>query len=155
MKPTVEDVPNELWQMACAREAVIRSLAACDRVGREDVDKAAGSLGIRRAYLYRLLSAYRQRPQTSTLIPHQSGRPRDTRLLDAKIESIVQAAIKDLYLTRERPRFSDLMKDIRARCHAEQLNAPDYRTVQRRVQDVDARAATAAPAMAANERASS
>lgn len=40
-KPTVEDVPNELWQVACAREAVIRPLAACDRVGREDVDKAA------------------------------------------------------------------------------------------------------------------
>lgn len=61
-----------------------------------------------------------------------AGRPRDTRLLDPKIESIVQAAINDLYLTRERPRFSDLMKDIRARCHAEQLDAPDYRTVKRR-----------------------
>jgi len=90
MKPTAEDVPNELWQMACAREAVIRPLAACDRVGREDVDKAAANVGIRRAYLYRLLSAYGQRPQTSTLIPHDRGRPRETRLLDPKIESILQ-----------------------------------------------------------------
>jgi putative transposase len=144
MNPTVEDVPNELWQIACAREAVIRPLAACGRAGREAVNNAAATLGIHRAYLYRLLSAYRQRPQTSTLIPHHRGRRRDIRLLDPKIESIVKAAINDLYLTRERPRFSDLMKDIRARCHAEQVDAPDYRTVQRRVQDVDARAATTA-----------
>ena len=59
---------------------------------------AAATVGIRRAYLYRLLSAYRQRPQTSTLIPHHRGRRRNTRLLDPKIEFIVQAAMKDLYL---------------------------------------------------------
>jgi hypothetical protein len=72
------------------------------------------------------------------------GRPHHTRVLDAKIEAVIQAAIKDLYLTRERPRFSDLMKDIEARCHNEDIHAPDYRTVQRRVEDIDARTATAA-----------
>jgi putative transposase len=144
MTQSVDDVPHELWQIACAREAVIRPLAARRLVGRDEVASAATSLGIRRAYLYRLLSAYRQRPQTSTLVPQHRGRPHQTRVLDAKIEAVVQAAIKDLYLTRERPRFSDLMKDIQARCHADNLEAPDYRTVQRRVRDVDARTATAA-----------
>ena len=144
MTQSVDDVPHELWQIACAREAVIRPLAARRRVGRDEVTNAATSLGIRRAYLYRLLSAYRQRPQTSTLIPQHRGRAHQTRMLDAKVEAVVQAAIKDLYLTRERPRFSDLMKDVRARCHADKLDAPDYRTVQRRVQEIDAHTATAA-----------
>ena len=144
MTQSVDDVPHELWQIACAREAVIRPLAAHRRIGRDEIAHAAVALGIGRAYLYRLLSAYRQRPQTSTLIPQHRGRPADTRVLDAKVEAVIQAAIKDVYLTRERPRFSDLMKDIEARSHADKLDAPDYRTVQRRVRDVDARTATVA-----------
>jgi putative transposase len=139
MRQGVDDVPHELWQIACAREAVIRPLAAHGRIGRDEIAHAAAALGIGRAYLYRLLSAYRRRPQTSTLIPQHRGRLVDTRVLDAKVEAVIQAAIKDLYLTRQRPRLSDLMKDIEARCHAGQLGAPDYRTVQRRVRDVDAR----------------
>jgi putative transposase len=56
----------------------------------------------------------------------------------------VQSAIAELYLTRERPRLSDLMRDIEARCYAESLDAPDYRTIRRRVQALDARTVTAA-----------
>jgi putative transposase len=144
MTQSVDEVPQELWQIACAREAVIRPLAACRRVGRDEVAHAAAALGIGRAYLYRLLSAYRQRPQTSTLIPQHRGRPHHTRVLEAKVEAVIQAAIRDLYLTRERPRFSDLIKEIEARCHADKLDAPDYRTVRRRVRDVDACTARAA-----------
>lgn len=125
MTQSVDEVPQELWQIAYAREAVIRPLAAHPRVGRDEINSAAALLGIRRAYLYRLLSAYRQRSQTSILIPKPRGRPHRSRLLDAKVEAVIQAAIKDLYLTRECPRFSDLMREIEARCHTDKLGAPD------------------------------
>jgi putative transposase len=82
---------------------------------------AATTLGIRRAYVYRLLAAYRDRPQTSTLVPNHRGRPQNTRVLDAKVEAVIQAAISSFYLTRE-PRGSDLMRDIEARCHSGELN---------------------------------
>ena len=118
MKTGVEEIPEELWQVACAREAVIRPLAAASHVGRVEMEAAAAALGIRRAYVYRLLAAYRQRPQTSTLVPRNRGRPQDTRVLDRKVEAVIDAAITGFYLTRERPRFSDLMRDIEARCHS-------------------------------------
>ena len=143
MKTSLEEIPEESWQVACAREAVIRPLAA-SHVARGEIEAAATTLGIRRAYVYRLLATYRQRPQTSTLVPKHRGRPQDTRVLDRKVEAVIDAAIVGFYLTRERPRFSDLMRDIEARCHSETLSPPDYRTVRRRLNDFDARKVTAA-----------
>ena len=144
MKTSVEEIPEELWQVACAREAVIRPLAASLHVGRVEIEIAAATLGIRRAYVYRLLAAYRRRPQTSTLVPNHRGRPQNARVLDARIESVIESAITGFYLTRERPRFSDLMREIEARCHSETVDVPDYRTVRRRLNDLDARKVTAA-----------
>jgi putative transposase len=115
MKNGVEEIPEDLWQVACAREAVIRPLAAKPHAGQQEIEAAASALEIRRAYVYRLLAAYRNRPQTSTLVPQHRGRPHQTRFLDAKVEAVMQAAITGFYLTRERPRFSDLMRDIEAR----------------------------------------
>jgi putative transposase len=66
------------------------------------------------------------------------------RVLDGKIESVIESAITGFYVTRERPRCSDLMREIEARCHAASVDAPDYRTVRRRLNDFDARKVTAA-----------
>jgi hypothetical protein len=68
MTKSVDEIPEQLWQVACAREAVIPPLAT-SHVGRQEIEAAARTLGIRRAYVYRLLAAYRDRPQTSTLVP--------------------------------------------------------------------------------------
>src|SRR5579863_5320279 len=144
MKTGVEQIPEELWQVACAREAGIRPLAVSRHLGRAEIEAAVAALGIGRAYVYRLLAAYRRRPQTSTLVFKHRGRSQDARVLDAKVEAVIQSAITGFYLTRERPRFSDLMREIEARCHAETLDAPDYRTVRRRLKDFDARKVTAA-----------
>jgi putative transposase len=113
MKASIEEIPEELWQAAWAREAVIRPLAASPHVGRAEIEGAASALGIRRAYVYRLLAAYRRRPQTSTLVPQHRGRPQNARVLDPKVEKVIEAGITGFYLTRERPRFSDLMPAIR------------------------------------------
>lgn len=137
MKTGIEAIPEDLWQLACAREAVIRPLAAAPHVGRAEIAAAATTLGIRRAYVYRLLAAYRRRPQTSTLVPKQRGRPQDARALDQKVEAVIHAAITGFYMTPERPRFSDLMRDIEERCDSETVDAPDYRTVRRRLKAFD------------------
>lgn len=68
----------------------------------------------------------------------------EARVLDRKVEALIEAAISGFYLTRERPRFSDLMREIEARCHVETLDVPDYRTVHRRLNDFDACKVTAA-----------
>jgi putative transposase len=97
---TLDEIPEELWQIACVRETVIRPLVVRSRLDREEIDTAATALGIRRAYLYRLVAAYRKRPQTSTLVPKQPGRPHRTRLLDPKVEAVIQTAITGFTLPR-------------------------------------------------------
>ena len=143
MKTGIERSLRNCGKWPATREAVIRPLAASGHVGRAEIKAAVAALGIGRAYVYRLLAAYRRRPQTSTLVLKHRGRSQDARVLDAKVEAVIQSAITGFYLTRERPRFSDLMREIEVRCHAETLDAPDYRTVRRRLKDFDARKVTA------------
>ena len=49
MKTSIEEIPEELWQVACAREAVIRPLATSSQIGRAEMEAAAKALGIGRA----------------------------------------------------------------------------------------------------------
>jgi hypothetical protein len=51
IKTSIEEIPDELCQVACAREAVIRPVAAAPHVGRVEIEAAATTLGIRQAYV--------------------------------------------------------------------------------------------------------
>jgi hypothetical protein len=57
MKTRIEEIPDELWQLACAREAVVRPLVAAPHISGGRKSKRLPTLGIRRAYVYRLLAA--------------------------------------------------------------------------------------------------
>jgi putative transposase len=90
--------PSE-WQLACQREAVIRPLAETDRLSCLQVEQAAKILGLGRSVTYRLIARFRQRPQTSSLLLAKAGRPRSLRLLNPRVETIVEQAIKTFYLS--------------------------------------------------------
>jgi len=139
MTESIEEISNELWQAGCSREEVIRPLACLPHARREDIAAAAVRLAVGRATVYKLLAAYRERPQTSTLVPKKPGCPRNVRFLSQAVEKVIEKGITEFYFTRERPRFSDLMAEIKAQCHADNLSAPDYRTVRRRLSAYDAR----------------
>jgi len=62
------------WGIAVEREAIIRLLAGRDQLSTCDVDEAIIRLRISRSVLYKLLRRYRQRPQTSSLLPWKRGR---------------------------------------------------------------------------------
>ena len=108
------------------------------------MDECASKLGVRRAYLYRLLAAFRKRPRTSTLLPKAEGRKAGSRFVSPEIELIVESAIHSFYLQRIKPPFSALVRQIQAECHREGLKAPDRKTILRRVSALDERKITAA-----------
>ncbi len=66
------------WGIAVEREAIIRLLAGRDQLSTCDVDEAIIRLRISRSVLYKLLRRYRQRPQTSSLLP---GKEDETTVL--------------------------------------------------------------------------
>jgi len=73
-------------------------------------------LGIGRTTLYRLIAQYRAAEVTSALLPSRRGRPVGARSLDVRREGIIADEIKTFYLRVERPRLSDLVEQIAARC---------------------------------------
>jgi putative transposase len=134
-KATLED--------ALKRGETLRVLAAKPRLTAREVDEAANGLGLSRAYVYRLLAAFRARPKTSTLLPKTAGRKAGTRFIHSKVELIVENAIDSFYLQRIKPPFSALVRQVQADCHRAGFKAPDRKTILRRVSALDERKITA------------
>ena len=127
------------WGMALQREAVIRPLAEQPRLAESDVAEAASRLRLVRVTIYRLVRRYRQRPQTSSLMPCKRGRTPRTRFLDKAREDLIATCIKEFYMVRERPPLSALFQEVRRRFAESRLPAPNYRTLLRRVEALDPR----------------
>jgi putative transposase len=125
------------WALALRREAVIRPLAERESLTPTTVLEAAQVLNLSRSVTYDLIARYRRRPQTSTLLVGRKGRKENSRFLGAQIESVIQNAIHQFYLTRERPRIVDLIRDIRITCEQKGLKPPNFRSVRRRLESLD------------------
>ncbi len=127
------------WSAALKREAIIRPLAEQVRLSESAVVEAAESLGLGRVTIYRLVNRYKRRPQTSSLLPWKRGRAKNSQFLDPVREDLIAVCIKEFYLTRERPSLGALFQEVKRRFAERQLPSPNYRTVRRRVEALDAR----------------
>jgi len=125
------------WELAGQRESVIRPLAARPSLTPEMVSETACALNLRRSLIYRLVAQYRKRPQTSTLLLGHSGRPRGSRFLEPQREALIEEVIQQYYLTRQRPRISDLCRELEAACQQRGLKPPNFRSVKRRLDSLD------------------
>jgi putative transposase len=127
------------WGTAVSREAVIRPLAEQTHLSLGDIHDAMSRLGMGRSVLYKLINRYKQRPQTSSLLPWKRGLGKNVNLLNDDREELLDSCIKHFYLRPERPSLSALILEVK-RCFAEQqLPAPNYRTVRRRVAALDSK----------------
>ena len=125
------------WGLAVERETVIRPLAEDAKLTKDRLQEAMLQLSLGRSVLYKLIHRYRQRPQTSSLLPWKRGRGSNVRLLDSKKEELLHSCIQEFYLTPERPSMAALMREIKRCFFEKQLSPPHFRTVQRRVKALD------------------
>ena len=64
------ETANEVeWGLAVERESVIRPLAEEEKLTNVRLPEAMLRLGVSRSALYKLVQRYRDRPQTSSLLP--------------------------------------------------------------------------------------
>jgi putative transposase len=96
-------------------------------------------LGISRSLVYRLVARYRRRAQTSSLLSVPRGRPKRSRSLDERVEALVRSAVERIYLQREQPRVSDLLRIIKIDCQRLGLKPPAYNTLHARLRSLDPR----------------
>lgn len=131
--PDVLSVSAEQWEEARRRLAVIRPLVQRTERTRSEVAAAAGELGLSIAQLYRLMRRYAADPRLTALVPQPCGGVRGRSRLSVEIEFLVDSVIETMYLTRQRPRISDLEIEIRRRCHQQGLTPPSRKTITARV----------------------
>jgi putative transposase len=132
----IRTVDEAAWKGAVAREAVLRRLAARERLGRAEVLEACRELGVRRSRLYQLLRAYRIRPVTSSLLNRQTGSRAGTSRLPGAVEAVIDEAIQAFYRTRQKPSVSALHTEVRRLCWQKDLRAPSWHAVRARVQKI-------------------
>ena len=129
------------WEEACRREEAIRGLLRRHpkRLTYAAVDDVASELGVSRITVYRLVRSFRAGGTVTSVMPRSRGRPRGFHTLDGKREALIRQALNDFYLKRTKPPFARLVHEVQTRCLQDGLPPPNWRTIKRRLLDVDVR----------------
>ncbi len=127
------EVPAQDWQKARRRLSVIRDLAELTSRTRADAEAAAAELDLSLSQLYRLLARYQTNPRLTSLLPERAGAKAGRVRLAPEVDEIINAAIDDYYLSRRKPRISDLLIEVRRRCRALGYPAPGRKAVRLRL----------------------
>lgn len=136
-----ETADEAAWQLALEREAIIRPLAGEGKLGFAVIEDARRQLCLGRSVFYDLLRRYRQRPQTSSLLPWKRGREAKATFLDKAREDLLNSSIRDFYLRPERPSLAAVVREVRRLFSQKNLSVPNYRTIRSRIEALDLRLA--------------
>ncbi len=131
--PDLTGVSDQDWQEARRRLAIIQHLAATPERTRFSTADAARDLKLSVPQTYRILQSYQQDPRLTNFLPARRGPKQGRRLLTPAAEEIIEAAIAEVYLTRQKPRPSALLRDIRRRCRALEIVSPSLKAVRLRL----------------------
>lgn len=127
--------PKEI-EAARRRLQAIRPLLEMPRRGVKEVAAVAKATGISQASLYRWLRDYERSQCLSALVPGRRGRKPGATRLSEPVELIVQSAIEDLYLKRQRHRPVEVIEAVRARCRLARVEPPHDNTVRKRIAQI-------------------
>ncbi len=124
------------WSIAQQRLTIIKPFIENPLRARADAVTTAGAHGVHVATFYRWVSLYEASGRTSSLIPQKRGRKAGTRLLDDAQEHVIQAAIDDKYLTKERGTAQDVVEEVQRMCRLAKIPAPNHNTIRARINAV-------------------
>ena len=131
--PELSSVSAAQWEEARRVLPVIRRLADDPNRTRAHVVAAGAALGCGPTRIYALLRRYLANPRLTSLLPQPPGRKRGLAQCAAQIDSLVNEVIDAVYLTRQRPRISDIEIELRKRCRELGLKAPSGKAITARV----------------------
>ena len=135
---SVVQATDDQWERARCREAVIADLLNGDDLS-DQVTRASTRLGVSRRTVFRWLAAYRDTPQTSSLLARPGGTPTGTRRIDARLEELIAEVFRDVYLTKVRAKKEEVVRQVGLRCSSERLTPPSRKAIPARVRALDTR----------------
>lgn len=134
----VVSMPDEDWEEARRRAAVIGPLAARPSVSHQAADAAAERLGLSRRQIYVLVERWRRGPGlvTDLAVAHSDGGRGRGRQPEA-VEAVIADVLRTRYLKRQRPTLAVVYRDIARACRAQGLAVPARNTVASRIAWMD------------------
>jgi len=127
--PTVTSVASLVhatdaqWELARRGEAVIAALVDTSNLA-DKVTRAPAGLGVSRRTVFRWLAAYRDAPQSSSLLARPRGTPAGARRIDARLEHLIAEVIRDVYLIKVRAKKEEVVRQVGVRCASERIAPP-------------------------------
>ena len=141
---STDEESGDVGAEALRRASVLRPLvqAYLNRSGslESGIRDAVWELGVSRTTVWRWIRRLAEEGgRTSALAPRKRGRPTGTVIVPGDVEAIIEDHLTRYYLRRERPSLARVVTEIRSACGEQGLQRPTRRTVQRRLDAMDAR----------------
>jgi putative transposase len=126
--PDLASVPEEAWQKAVKRFKILKPLLNMGNSERTfaHIKKAARALGKHPATVYRWIEDYGRSERLSVFLRKERS-DRGARRLSNKVEKIIDAAIKKIYLTAERPDVAAVVEEVNLSASTARLKESPHR----------------------------
>jgi putative transposase len=128
----LSDIGDAQWQEAQKRFSIIQPLLK-ENVGRKKIEAVAAENDLFFSTLYRWINKYKSTGSITSLIPEKPGTKTGHLLIPDAVESIVERAINDVYLTVHRPSIKHTIDEVMIRCRKAGLIPPHPNTIRNRI----------------------
>lgn len=135
----LHDATEAQWNQANERAQAIDSLVRADRRSVADIRRVAGERGVSVATIYRWMSRYERTGTVASLLPDKPGGGAGKSRIRPEVEDIIQHYIKARYLTRQKPKASVIIEDVREACYRAELPAPHGNSIRARLKRIPGR----------------
>jgi putative transposase len=133
--PDFVSVPEGEWQAAVERFEILKPLITMDRAKRTltDIKRAARVLGRHPVTVYRWIENYKRCERLSVFLRKRRS-DRGTSRLSSNVETIIDTAIKSVYLTAEKPTMTALTEEVYLQCFKNKIKKkPAPNTIRARI----------------------
>lgn len=137
--PELDQAPDVDWDEARRRLAIIQPLLDEPRRPRSKVEKAAKDANKDTTTLYRWMKLYGEQERLSALLPPKRSGGRGKGRLEPQREELIETAITDRYLQRQRPTVKETSGYVARLCRQAGLKPPSLNTIRSRVLAIDER----------------
>ena len=119
------------WAEAAKRRAVLVDLAGLPSRSRDDVERVARDLGLKRRRVFELLRLAQAGCGPEAFLPVRVATR--AKRLDNTVETIITQAIQTHYAQPKRPSMQSLHREVAGLCQAAESTAPSIHTIRARV----------------------
>lgn len=134
----LSDFTDKEWKIARKRYKAIEPLL--NAVGRtsEEVRAVAAKEGVHQATIYAWLKSFQTSGHLSALVPAARGPKLGVRRLTPQQEAIIEKAIQEVYLTKQRPSPLEVVERVQELCAkaTPKISPPHANTVRNRVKEI-------------------